>query len=356
MATWAWVIADTTGAHRSDLTRAKNRKLSFKVDAAATASWSTTGDDPGAIATTALASDLMVYRNRELFYRGRVNIPKDKVDETTHGVTWSAIDYRGVLDRRLIWPGMTTSFTGVDQATIAWTLISQTQTRPEGGLGITNGSTPTGVTRDRDYETGKSLGESIDQLSQVIGGFDWEIGADLQFRVWHPQRGSVVPWVADHGGTIADVERDGDSQDFATDLIGYGGEGTTPVVRSVTPPRGPAGRWEATMSWTDVTKQTTLVEHTEAALADMSTLTPSYKLKVKRGAWTPSDAWLGDTVRFICRSGRLDVDTTGRVLQVDIALDEDGGEEVTLTLDRRLPRYEDRLVSMADQIATLSRR
>jgi hypothetical protein len=357
MGTWAWVIAATDGTHLGDLIGAKSRTLSFPINAPATAKWTSRGDDPGALLTIELATDLMAYRNSQLMFRGRVGATGDDIDANTHKVDWSAVSYRGMLARREIWPTSTKTFTGVDQATIAWTLINDTQALPDGDLGITNGSSATGTTRDRTYEAGKPIGEALDELSQVIGGFDWDISPALEFQLWPAPdyRGATLGWAAVFGDTISRVKRAVDPATFATDLYGTAGDGTTPITRSATS-RGPAGRWESTVSWSDVTVQGTLVEHTEASLAEAENLAPSYQLTVAPGTWTPADAWLGDTVRFVCRKGRLNVDTTGRIVQVDITVSDDGDEQAVLTLDRRPVSLVDRLMSTQDRLATLSRR
>jgi hypothetical protein len=65
-----------------------------------------------------------------------------------------------------------------------------------------------------------------------------------------------------------------------------------------------------------------------------------YTVRLKRGGWQgPDHIWLGDTVRLIIPSGRLDVDTTARVHEVAIDIDEDGGETVTLTLGGKRPDF-----------------
>ena len=353
--TWAFVVASTSGTHLGDLLGAKSRSLSFPIDAPATAKWTSRGDDPGALLTIELATDLMAYRDGTLMFRGRNGATGDDIDANTHKTTWSSVGYRGF--RRLIWPTSTRTFSAVDQATIAWTLISNSQSLADGNLGITNGSTATGTLRDRTYDAGKPIGEAIDELAAVIGGFDWDISPAMVFQLWPSPayRGTAVGWAAVFGDTISKVKRDVDPATFATDLYGTGGDTTTPITRSAAS-RGAAGRWESTVSWSDVSVQSTLVQHTEAALAEAENLVPTYQLTVAKGRWSPSDAWLGDTVRFVCHSGRLNVDTTGRIVQVDITIDDDGNEQTVITLDRRPVTLTDRLISTQDRLATLSRR
>ena len=85
-------------------------------------------------------------------------------------------------------------------------------------------------------------------------------------------------------------------------------------------------------------------------------LVPAYTLTLSAGRWAPADAWLGDTVRLIVKSGRLDVDTEARITAASITIDDNGRETVAPTAglpppdvgetlgrtDRRLSRLEAR--------------
>ena len=192
-------------------------------------------------------------------------------------------------------------------------------------------------------------------MSRVIDGFDWDISPDLQFRLWYPARGSSGGWAAVWGDTIRGVERTVDPSGYATDVYATGAESLSPITRSTLGTRE-AGRWETVASWPDVSVAGTLAEAASATLADAEVVRPAYRLRVSPGAWTPTDAWLGDTHRIVVRRGRLDVDTTGRIVAVDIALDGAGGEDVTLTVDRRPVDLADRLLGMSGRLGTLERR
>lgn len=360
MARWSFVVADTSGSHLSDLIHAHSRSLTWSLSGPATCSWSTSGDDPGALATVETATDLMAYRDDALMFRGRVGSSQDELDGTKHTITWSAADYQGLLDRRLIWEYATTSWTATDQATIAWGLIDGAQTRPNGAMGITNASAPTGVLRDRTYDYGKPVGEALQQLAEVIDGFDWDISPELAFRLWYPTRGTQRDWAAVYGDTVGKVTRSFDTSTFANYIYGTGGEvdGAPLISRvGVTTPPGPEGRWDLFQSWSDVTILATLQDHTAALLADSSTIRPTYELTIRQGAWTPDDAWLGDTTPLVIRSGRLDItEPSGRIQQVKIDIDDNDVETVTLSYGRRPVTLVDRLQNSNSKIATLSRR
>src|SRR5690606_9835308 len=91
------------------------------------------------------------------------------------------------------------------------------------------GTSPTGIDRDRTYEAGDSIGQRIQELSEVIDGFDWDISpvsaSGLQLDVWHPMRGSDRGVVLIYGGLVAHVQREVNPSDYANALRYTGAEG-----------------------------------------------------------------------------------------------------------------------------------
>lgn len=357
MADWTLLVADTDGTIRGEWVRARSIKASWDLHGPATVTWESDGDDPGAMLAHEITSDLMLYRDDQLMFRGRCGTTGDSGDADRHTVTWAAVDYRGMLDVRLT---RGNNYVQQDQTYIGWNLIAWAKFETGGNIPITDSSTPTGRLRDRTYEWGKPIGEAITQLSEVIDGFDWEVGPDLKYRTWYPQRGSLRTWPAVVGDTIQEWQRTVDTGQYATDIWAVGGEVNGAPLRataSIVGPHGPGGRWDRLVTYSDVTVQTTLDEHADAAVADASVIRPSYVLTPKLDAWTPDDAWLGDTTRIVIQSGRLDVDTTGRIVAISIDIDDAGGvERPVLTYGRRPADLADRLLTMRDNLAALSRR
>lgn len=371
MADWKLLLSDppdpTTGAPRDILGEwvdVWGLSVSWDLKGPATAQWKSYGDDPGALQAVETATDALIYRDDKLVFRGRLGPSSDVIDQDDHKVSWSAVDYRGLLDRRVVYGFLGTglSFTNVEQTEIAWALIYSAQeftsgwvvVPEQGNMGITEATTPTGRRRDRTYVAGKHIGEAITQLSEVIDGFDWEITPELEFKTWYPGRGTNRNWVADLGGSVRGVSRRLDTKDYATDSLGIGDN--IKSYNNYVGDRGKGGRWDSSPSWTDVTVQNTLDEHTAAYQADASILRPTYSLDLRRGAWSPDDAWLGDTTRIVIYSGRLAVDTTSRISGIDIKVDDNGEEAVTLTYGRREVTLQDRLRVIEDGLMYVNSR
>ena len=66
--------------------------------------------------------------------------------------------------------------------------------------------------------------------------------------------------------------------------------------------------------------------------------------------------WLGDAVRLLVRSGRLNVDTVLRIVGLTIELDENEVETISLELGAHAPALADRLNSTATRLDRLERR
>jgi len=212
----------------------------------------------------------------------------------------------------------------------------------------------TGITRDRTYEAGDSVGERIQELSEVQDGFDWDLlplsASSLSFRTWFPQRGRSGGVVLILGGLAAAVSRELNPTDYANAIryTGAAGDDVTPGPTAVEREAGyleipgtyPEGRWDAVFGDDSLTTQSALDDRAAWQLAQSQVVRPTYTVRLHRGAWEgPDHIWLGDTVRLIIPSGRLDVDTSARVYEVEIDIDEDGGETVTLTLGGPRPDF-----------------
>lgn len=352
---WQLVAGPATGGHELALTEATNRRYTARLNDNSDLSFSLDGRHPQAEQIDELSTDVhLLYSDADstrILDRCRVGPTGDDIDADAHRVEVTCLDYRAVLDRRRLYSGDTLTYAATDQAEIAWGLVGSTQARNSGDLGIAKGwtgLTPTGILRDRTYEAGDSIGERIQELSELIGGFDWDItpisASALQLDVWHPGRGTDRGVVLVLDGLAAAVRREVNPSDYANAIRYTGASGLTAVERDAAllefPSEWPQGRWDAVYGDDGLTTQAALNARAEWQLAESQVITPVYTVRLARGGWDgPDHIWLGDTVRLIIPSGRLDVDTTARVHEIEIDLDGDGGETVTLTLGGPRPDF-----------------
>jgi len=307
-----------------------------------------------------LASDIVVYRDDYKLFRGRIGYAQDSIGPNRHTVSLSAVDYRGILDRRIFW--VDRAYTSTDQSNIAWDFIQYTQGLTGGNLGITRGvGQSTGINRDRDYEAGKNIGEALKQLSEVINGFEYEISPNLEFNLYYPERGQSTDFILELGGTVDSATRTVSPQDFANAVRGHGDEtdGVTPVAErfAANLSTAPEGRYDANVWFPDVTRQNTTNDKTDFELQKRSQFLPSYSMTVKPGRWhSPDDLWLGDTALVVIRSGRLNVVGNYRVQEAKISLDSSDDEEIHFTAGAPTPTFDKTIRTFKTTLSELERR
>lgn len=332
---WAFVAASATGVEAGELSAASARTFTAKLTGAFEAGVSLSGRSAQALLLTELESDLVVYLNGAKVFRGRTGATTDEIDEDSHASTFAALDYRALLDRRMLAEGDTLAYAGVDQGTIAWNLIQTTQAKSGGNLGITLGTgTPTGVTRTKTFEAGKMIGEAIAQLGDLLNGFDWEIAPDLKLNVFYPSRGTAQPFVLDYGGTVTRVRRAFDPGSFSNAIRGSGAQALTAENRAAAGiGADPRGRFESQHGYTDILEQATLSAKADFLLAGRNSIRPSWVVELRPGAWqSKAQLWVGDTAQLVVASGRVNVNVSQRVLAMAFSIDPSGAERIAVTL------------------------
>jgi hypothetical protein len=306
------------------------------------ASFTLDGLDPQAAQFTELASDLWVYRRGTPapLLVGRIAPTSDALDSDRHVVAVTAVDYRAVLRRRRLFTGDTLAWTGTEQALIAWQMIAATQGRAGGNLGITQGAgQATGVSRTLTYAAGDFIGADIDATAQLDAGFEWSVtpyGAqDLRFDVYFPFQGHDRDVVLEHrSGLVKSISRAVDPSTYANALL-VTGDSSVAGLAAVTVEAAdigtrPEGRWDQVIG-TPVKTASGLASRAAWELADAEVIIPAYTIVMQPGAWEgPAHIWTGDTVRVRIRSGRLNVDDRLRVMELAVAVGDDGDERVTL--------------------------
>lgn len=375
MSAWGFYLGPPapSGGFDREMASARGRKMTWRLGAPDEFAFTLDGRDGNALYIDELATDLYVARmhasgTRQLLGRGRIGTSGDDLDSTTgrHDCSFTAQSYRAVLSRRLLYSGNQLTWTAQDQAMVGYGLIAQTQAMPGGDLGIVPGQYGggTGRLRDRTYEAGGNIGDLLQQLSEVIDGFDWDITAvdpmRLAFDIWYPQRGQHRG-VLEYGGRISGLKRQVNPAEFANAGIftgqapDGGGDAPAPVERTGT--IGPEGRFDKTFG-TDIVLAGSLAERAEWQIDESEVVRPTYAVTLKAGTWTgPDDLWIGDTVRLRVKSGRLAVDTDYRIHELSVSLDDDTGDEaVELTLGGPKPDIRRRATEVERRLLNLERR
>jgi hypothetical protein len=331
---WKFVVATAAGDPIAELTGAMSRRVTWRRDAAADAAWTMDGDDPSAVFVEELLTDLLVYRDRTLMFRGRIGTSSDDIDEEadSHQCQFAAVDYRQFLTD-LRFTNTALSYTADSKDQIAWALIAHTQALSGGNLGITNHAEFMPGLHDRDYDQYKSIGEAITQLGQTTNGFEWEVDAHRRFQLWAGQRGVTRDFVAHVGPKISKLGRAVNPADYRNVILGRGDpDTTTPYEAAVADiATRPEGRMEQVHVDQDLKEQDTVEERLDHLLDVAQVLQPNYTATVAPDEWDPEVAWVGDTTGLVVQRGRLSVDIQERVEEVSVEIDDDGEETIQLT-------------------------
>jgi microcystin-dependent protein len=366
----------------SEIVGARGVRLEKTWNGAAKLTLTLDGHHPTTALIEELQTDLFAWRWDEwagvdrCMFRGVVTQSLDQLTENVHTVNFVAFDYAKVLERRLLTNSY--SATNIDQDDIVDQLLERAKIvrsssgalfypgsylpldlRPVGPSGLLR--PPTGVGRDRAYPAQANIAELINNLANVIGGFDWDVlpapvagtQAD-QLRIFWPYQGVVRDTPLVYGPTVAALTRSINASSYANywRTVGYQmgetsdepqlfGEVWNPDVND--PSRIPIGTWMGGDNAPDVTEQDTVDQKAAGQLDRYGGLdrdghpTGAWTVRLRPGAYGYGRADIGDVVPLIVQSGRLDLQTEIRILGMSFAVGPDGEEDVELEVGRPAP-------------------
>jgi hypothetical protein len=266
------------------------------------------------------------------------------IPESGQKIAIGAEGWLGYWDHRTIRKDV--QFDNIEQFTIAATLLTDAQDEVVFGDGYDLGIPVTwdalsGVTRDRLEEyrpwKAKNLGEAIRQLAAVENGFDFAMSYQVAanrinkaVKLYYPRKGRDTQFLFEYdtdptGQPVGNIvsyryPKSAASMAWAGDGWGDGADETRlkssfvdETKRGVFPP------FDAAPSFTGVTIQSTLDEHTEATFASskdsrrVPIITVNPDLPPKWG-----DFLLGDTARVIIHDGFVQLDGSYRIVGYQI--------------------------------------
>lgn len=234
--------------------------------------------------------------------------------------------------------------TAYSSTTLPWTWINAFQSRTGGSLGITQGVvTGTAPTRQKSIAQYAGVLDTIVDLSESGAGFDWAIDASRTYREWHPTRGSSNGLVLEYGVNVTSfgyTESCGPGE-IVSDVYVQGPPGSQEVTASDSTARTTFGRREASLTFFADFEDTTVTngqiqKHADVAIADRNApiVIPQVRLVRDHQSTQWGSYWLGDTITFRATVGNYDsINAQYRIVQVDVELDDNDNEAVTLGLN-----------------------
>jgi hypothetical protein len=337
---WRWVVGPWNSGPERELIYANSRQVTFTNNAPATATFNLPGRTDEASSIIDGLTDLWVWADTHLVFRGRVTGTQDAISENVYTLSITATDYRGLLTRRLLaegdspsTDGKSSSWSMASYARIAWGLVALTQAKPGGNFGITQGvwqpdpdQVPSGY-RVRTYDFGQEIGQAIDDLAGDAT-FDYNIrpgsnGTGLYMNLYYPARSFNSGKVLDLGGTVAGLTRATALSNWANVTRTSGSPDTTVGVNTYT--ADPSGRFEQQIGYPDVVLQTTIASRAVADHSSWLTRQTSLSFDMRTGVInTLQDLDVGDTCLVVAKIGRLNINENRTVSEVDFTIDDQG--------------------------------
>lgn len=239
------------------------------------------------------------------------------------------------------------TFSGVDQGLIAKALLEQAMALGGADIGLTAATPAPSVSRDRTYpaQERKSLGEAIEQLAAVDGGFVWRFehswnvdrsGIDSVLRIDTSPLGRLTSYVFELGVNMSllDLSVDGTTMANYAEAWGQGegGEGfyrssynaasvvDFPLIASI-------------QTFSDVKTFDNLSAKAAEITARGASPLRRIQLEVFPDAVPALGSYeVGDRVEVRGAYGALSVNGTWRIVELGLNVQTDGLEEVKLAL------------------------
>lgn len=285
------------------------------------------------------ATELWLYRNGQVVFAGPLAGWRSSGDETL------SISAKGLLAYlRLMMVTADLRFDQVDQFAIVKALVDHWQNQEYGNFGVDTANVAlSGVLRDASYLKVEqhNIGQRVEELGRRENGFDVEVDpASRQLQLWYPGKGidrstgedAIV--IDERNITSSDVVCSVAIGDLASEAYGSGssagGDSTLWSEKANLELRSKYGRSAVAASWSDVSRQETLDDHTLGLLnaRGAALIVPGPKTRVTPDA-DLADYSEGDTINYTL-SGALGVTGAYRIRRQRIAVSSTGQESVDL--------------------------
>jgi len=202
--------------------------------------------------------------------------------------------------------------------------------------------------RSRVYlaEERKSIGEAIEQLAAVDQGFDFDFDSawlagtiTTTFETTYPNSGRSTSYVFELGTNVSIMSISTDGTTLATSVEAIGaGIGDEAVIGRVTDSslHTDYPLLEVIDNYNDIRKYETLQEHAQRRLNRGSRPIQSVTLNVFSDTIPTLGSYkVGDLVEVRGSYGLIVVDATFRIMDVNVAIDANGTESITMNLAQK---------------------
>jgi hypothetical protein len=347
------IVVGTTTTPQQPLLLFTSWTITDNFDSGGDITFELNTEDPGFGFLQERASDLWLYRDGDVIDRFRVlACPQQWTADGSSTVSVTGINYKRIFNSRiLIDPPVYSSLSS--QSGILSGLIDNVQAQTGGDYGIAYTGTPSPTPRIRtEYATGDNAGDRLAQLAGV--GLWWTINPDdLTIRTvedypagldgYFPEAWPTRTTPIQLGVTARTMRRE--PGPFANAVLVDGDSAaTTPEVRETSGlASDPRGRWDATASFSSVTRQTTLEDHADKLLDELSSPSGTWTVDIDPARYA-SDAFyqVGDFATLVRPTNMIGYDPAEPTLDVQVmstswTLTADGENQITITAVQKPP-------------------
>lgn len=263
-----------------------------------------------------------------LLYSGFVDeMQTNSGSEDTGTISITSKGFFSLLDSRIT--NVLRTYSSQDAGDIAWDLINYTQGLSYGDLGITRGTHPATVNRDRTFRF-EYIKTAIEGLSNknILNGFDFDIDNGKVFNIFYPGKGTIRNnVVVEYGFNIDGYQI---TENGLTGLVNQAvviGENFGDDIVSVTRDAEDAyksnyGLLQKTVSEKDVQESATLQDKGDKYLAKWKFPRKTINLDLKFDSPLFTDYQVGDRIKVKIAQAAIDeyyrverrtLDNTGKV-------------------------------------------
>lgn len=227
-------------------------------------------------------------------------------------------------------------YDGIDAGLIAFGMIDTSQLKPNGSFGITQGTIATTQNRDRTYYN-QNIMEAIVNLSDVIGGFDFEITNDRVFNVYTIKGNDLTNSVIlEYTRNLQSVSIDEDFTNPVNNAIVlgevFGGTELSRIERIDSTSQLASKLREKVMTADDVIDLDTLNSKGDAMLAKYKVPLIKVTFELIKSSVSITSFSLGDLIRLIIKKGIYNYNNDFRIFEWEVSIDEVNTEKISLIL------------------------
>lgn len=296
------------------------------------------GEDPRNVIKP-LVTDIKVKRNGQYVLGGIVIENGANFNQNEAKMLVKCDGYLNLLADRYV----TASYAGIEATTIAWGLISTTQSQTNGSVGITQGSMfATGKLRDRNYKD-QNVKDGLVNLTQLVdGNFDFCFKYDRTFETYaklgNDRPDVVINYPASRigiGASSMNIPQSGAA--VFNRIIGKGsGFGDEALTYTANNTASQVNYYlkEKITTYNDISVLQTLTDNVEGELLLHKDILSLPHVTVDGSQFDLNNIGVGDRV-VIQQSKYKSYPMSGyfRIEQIDVKLDENMAEDITLTVD-----------------------